>query len=349
VAETEPPAREEPGAPEPAPEEDPLPAAPEEGHEFPLFGGLVEHLDEEDPTRRGAACWTLGQLRYGPAGKRLSRILSKDTDALVRVASAQALARIGGPASAQALIRGLRDEDDLVRDTCIVSLGKLGDTQGISPLEEMLRKLRDPDEGLRRRLQWALDSLSRVDDPGTTPDRRRGGVSKKIRRYLEKVHARPRDGIAHNNLAVAYYHAAEHDLAVRHCLLAKELGARVHWLWSELEKAGHDPSSASLSEEDQRFLDGEEGSFSGGDPSPSVRLEPEPTRVELRRARGGSGDPGPYRVPTKEPYRVPDRKGGPGGGDDPRPYRVGQDRGGRRKEPREGNSDRRRSRRKKRR
>lgn len=256
--------------------------SPDHEANFPVFGPLVEQLEDDSPAVRQNAAWCLGQLAYTPALRLLARRLAKDDDCLVRLAAAQALAHIGGSASAQALIRGLKDEDDLVRDACVLGLGTMGDTQGLYPLEQMLKRA---DEDEARRIRWAIEVLQRVDAPGESPDRRRGGVSKKISRYLEKVHADPRDGIGHNNLAVAYFHAAEFELALRHCLLAKELGARVHWLWQQLDEAGHDPAGASLSEEDHRFLRGEGPTNLGAEPE-AMRLEPEPKKVDLRETAG---------------------------------------------------------------
>lgn len=249
--------------------------------EFPIFHTLVVQLEDKDPGVRGAACWSLGQLRYRPVIRKLGRILGKDEDSLVRMQAAQSLARIRSAASAQALIRGLKDPDELVRDACILGLGNLGDVQGLFPLEDLLSRTPEEAEDLRRRLSWAVGRLKALEAPAQRPDRRRGGVSKKISRALDRLHRSPRDGIAHNNLAVAYFHAAEYQLAVRHCLLAKELGARVEWLWSELVRTGCDPSRAEISREDQAFL-GEDGA--------SLHLEREPQRSDLgNRGEEGRG------------------------------------------------------------
>jgi hypothetical protein len=203
---------------------------------------------------------------------------------MVRVQAAQCLARLGGPAATQILIQGLKDEDDLVQEVCVLELRRLGDPQAIYPLEDFVR--RQGEGPLADRAEAAVTALKAAEEPGHRPDRRRGGVSKKIRRYLEAVHDKPRDGIAHNNLAVAYFHAAEFDLALRHCRLAKGLGARVQWLWTELVAAGHDPGKGKLSPEDQAFLDDpdsgirktEEAASKGG-----LQLTPEPQRTDLAR------------------------------------------------------------------
>jgi hypothetical protein len=213
-------------------------------------------------------------------------MLAKDEDALVRSQAAQALARMKCSAAAQALIRGLKDPDDLVRDVCIFGLGSLRDVQGIFPLEDMRSKLsrsasEEAPSDLERHLDWAIRTLKAVEAPSRTPDRRRGGVSKKISRALDRIQQTPRDGIAHNNLAVAYFHAAEFSLAMRHCLLARELGARVEWLWSELVEAGHDPGGETISPQDRAFLDEESG--------PTLQLEREPGRSNFSSPGEGGG------------------------------------------------------------
>ncbi len=258
------------------------------------FSPLLDQLGDGDPKVRETAIWALGQLRYGPAVKRFSRILAKDEDALVRCASARGLAVIGGVAAAQALIRGLKDPDELVREVCVIGLGTLGDPQGLYPLEAMLQREQATRGELEGRVRWAVEKLQRANDPGDRPDRRRGGVSKKISKYLEQVHASPRDGIGHNNLAVAYFHAAEYDLAVRHCLLAKGLGARVTWLEEELARVGHDSRAARLSPEDEAFLKAPDPVQVG---LPGVRLEPEPRRIDARVGRTRSDGSEPDTVP----------------------------------------------------
>lgn len=264
--------------PAPAPEA----AAPEPPPESPLYATLVEQLGDPSPLLRGHACWVLGQLRFRPCQRRLSRVLGKDVDPLVRLSAAQALAHMGGSGAAQALIRGLKDGDELVRDACVMGLGSMRDPQGLGPLEELRRKARDLPEGFEKRLSWAIRVLKGIDDPGQTADRRRGGISRKISRYLQQVTETPRSGNAHNNLAVAYFHATEFDLAVRHCLLAKALGAQVDWLWGQLTRAGHDPAKVTLGEDDRRFL--------AAAPGP-LKLEPEPERVEIK-GLGDGDEPG---------------------------------------------------------
>lgn len=285
--------------------------------EFPIFHALVEQLASDDPLHRGSACWALGQLRYQPAIRSLGRLLSKDSDALVRMQAAQALACMKSSASTQALIRGLKDDDELVRDSCILGIGSARDLQGQYPLEEMRRRLGDRDPALARRLDWAIGVLEAVEQPGTRPDRRRGGVSKKISRYLDKVHEAPRSGIAHNNLAVAYFHAAEYDLAVRHCHLAQELGARVEWLWKALVGVGYDPAAHGLSDEDRAFIERQDPD------SEALRLEPEPQRIDLagtRAAPEGDDPPGPgdeaSRAPGGEPAEDPGEASSGGDRDD---------------------------------
>ena len=179
---------------------------------------------------------------------------------------------------------------------------------------------------MAERAEAAVKALQAADEPGFRPDRRRGGVSKKIRRYLEAVHEKPRDGIAHNNLAVAYFHAAEFDLALRHCRLAKGLGARVQWLWTELVAAGNDPGKGKLSAEDQAFLDDPEAGIrkegaKGADAD--LQLTPEPQRTDLARPSSRNehqysprrGSPRPERAERREAedkpvqaYRIADHR-----------------------------------------
>lgn len=291
----------------------------EDETQFPLFHPLVTQLADPDPRVRGVACWSLGQLAYRPGLRLVGRLLRRDPDVMVRVQAAQCLARLGGPAATQVLIQGLKDEDDLVQEVCVLVLRRLGDPQAIYPLEEFAR--RQGEGPLGARAEAAALALKVSEEPGDRPDRRRGGVSKKIRRYLDAIHEAPRDGIAHNNLAVAYFHAAELDLAVRHCRLAKELGARVQWLWTELVAAGHDPGKFRLSVEDQAFVDDPKAGVRKPDGEGSgLRLTPEPQRTDLARSsdRGDDEIPPPrerrkeIRPPPEEApvraYRIADHR-----------------------------------------
>lgn len=300
--------------------------------DYPIFSAILLQLRERDPAVRGTACWTLGQLRYRPAARPLSKILAKDPDAICRVQAAQALACLEGALATLGLIRGLKDDDDLVQETCIFGLARLEDPQAILPLEQFQKGLSE-EHPLAKRAAWALAALQRLEEPGIRPDRRRGGVSRKISSYLEKVFDDPRDGIAHNNLAVAYFHAAEFPLAVRHCLLAKELGARVQWLWEKLVFEGYDPADSAISEEDRAFLEsgsdqvwgGVEEEEQGGSEDeadllgPYLRLEREPIRTSLGSDRDRKADLAKAwtRTPKSESesdgtrkvkaYRIPDR------------------------------------------
>ncbi len=278
---------------------------------FPVFHALVTQLSEDDPKLRSSAVWTLGQLRYWPSIRLITRVLRYDEDSLVRMQAARALARMKSSGSAQALIQGLNDQDDLVQYTCVVGLGNLRDPQAIYPLQQFRKKLEDSDD-LVRTVEWATNLLLIAEEPGFRPDRRRGGVSKKIRKYLEKVDASPRDGIAHNNLAVAYFHAAELELAQRHCRLAKELGAHVQKLWQDLVGAEHDPGSLELSREDELFLSGK-----GGSPETvgALSLTREPKRTELKRPKtseqADSAKPaamGAYRIADHREVAAPPGK-----------------------------------------
>lgn len=256
----------------------------EDETQFPLFHPLVTQLVDADPRVRGVACWSLGQLAYRPSLRLVGRLMRRDPDVMVRVQAAQCIARLGGAGATQVLIQGLKDEDDLVQEVCVLELRRIADPQAIYPLEDFARRLGDGP--LAARAEAAVEALKAAEEPGQRPDRRRGGVSKKIRRYLEAIHDKPRDGIAHNNLAVAYFHAAEFDLALRHCRLAKGLGARVQWLWTELVAAGHDPGKGKLSPADQAFLDDPEAGIQPKEGPPAgsgLQLTPEPQRTDLAR------------------------------------------------------------------
>src|SRR2546427_370686 len=84
---------------------------------------LLPLLDDESPFVRATAADTLGLLHAGSSVPKISQLLSKDKDPSVRQGAAIALAYIGDPAAADALIGAISDDAAGVRFAAVRSIG----------------------------------------------------------------------------------------------------------------------------------------------------------------------------------------------------------------------------------
>jgi len=198
-----------------------------EDNEYSVYGSLVAQLGDESALRRESACWLLGELRYRPADKIISRLLTKDDDPLVRYGATHALERIADTWAVQAIIRGLNDNDTLVKRACIDSLGRLQDKQAVYPLEELIRH--EKDNELVTLAKGALLNIRGQKVKNSSSN------EKKIYKYLQQTELKPDSANAHYNLAVAYFHASRLKESRQHCQQAKRLGANVGWLVNKLD------------------------------------------------------------------------------------------------------------------
>lgn len=120
---------------------------------------LMQALGDKHPAVRSMAADSLGLLRAVQAGGFLARMLSSDKDPAVRQSAATALAYLGDPSSAAALIGALGDGSLGVRYASVRALGALRAVQASSALAKALS---DPDVGLRRSAASALGSIGGV-------------------------------------------------------------------------------------------------------------------------------------------------------------------------------------------
>jgi len=202
------------------------PAFAFEPEEIFVYQPLLDQLKDDSPARRESACWILGELRYKSANKAISRLLTQDKNAFVRLGAARALERIGDSWSVQAIIRGLKDEDPLVRQVCIAALGKLQDKQAIYPLEQLIKY--ETDEDVKVCAETALRQIAGKPHKTSSPWER------KVFKYLRQIELEPDNANAHHNLAVSYFHANRYQEARKYCVRARQLGANVDWLEGKL-------------------------------------------------------------------------------------------------------------------
>ncbi len=204
-----------------------------------VYWVLMDDLWSDEDVCREGACFALGELRYKMATRMLARMLSHDPSVFVRQSAAVALRRIGGSGAVQALIRGLKDEDPFVRETCIYALEYLHDEQAVYPLEQYVKEEEDPH--LRFIAETALDQLKGRPLASTPP------VERKIFKYKRQISREPDNATAYYNLGVAYFHARRFDEARECCRKARELGANVQWLEDRLAEL----SGAAPAKEDE--------------------------------------------------------------------------------------------------
>jgi len=108
--------------------------------------GKTEYSDLVANERLRAAI-ALGEIGQAGAIEPLGRALRSDPDPKVRCAAADALRKIGGSQSVDALIAALKNGDPSVREKSAAALGELGDARAIKPLEALL------DDGYRAK-KW---------------------------------------------------------------------------------------------------------------------------------------------------------------------------------------------------
>jgi HEAT repeat protein len=102
----------------------------------PAVSKLIDALGDDDETIRAKSAWTLGNIKSPAAIEDLIEAL-KDDNVGVRAEASLALEKIGSP-SVQPLIESLEDEG--LRKTSIVLLGKMGDERAVAPI---VKKLND--------------------------------------------------------------------------------------------------------------------------------------------------------------------------------------------------------------
>ena len=202
------------------------PVVTTETDEHFVYKSLVEQLNDPSSLRRESACWMLGELRYRAADKVISRLLTQDSDPLVRYGATHALERIAVSWAVQAIIRGLKDKDDLVRRACIISLSRLQDKQAVYPLEALIKH--EDEEEL---IVLAKEALLNI---GGNKQKNSSSNERKIYKYLRQTELKPDSANAHYNLAVAYFHGKRLKESKQHCEQAKKLGANVGWLVDQL-------------------------------------------------------------------------------------------------------------------
>ncbi|PTL82388.1 HEAT repeat domain-containing protein [Vitiosangium sp. GDMCC 1.1324] len=102
---------------------------------------LVRLLGHVDPDQRKFAADILGQLGQREAEDALVKAMLEDTDLNVRVASAEALGKVGAKIAARALERTLHDPEPLLQLSALESLAAL---RHPPPLPELVRLLSNP-------------------------------------------------------------------------------------------------------------------------------------------------------------------------------------------------------------
>lgn len=123
---------------------------------------LTDALKDPHVFVRSAAADTLGLLR-APVAVLMLDLLdpTKEKEAAVRRSAATALAYLGDPSSADALVTALRDADPGVRYAAVRALGVLRVPKATEALSGLLA---DPDVGMRRTV---IASLGQIRDPAS--------------------------------------------------------------------------------------------------------------------------------------------------------------------------------------
>ena len=222
--------------------------AVQDDEEHFVYKSLIEQLKDPSPLRRESACWMLGELRYKAADKAISRLLTQDKDPLVRYGATHALERIGDSWAVQAIIRGLKDSDVLVRRACIDCLGRMQDKQAVYPLEALIKG--EPEEDLKIMAREALLNINGKKLKNTS------SAERKIYKYLRQIELNPDSANAHYNLAVAYFHAKRLNESKAHCETARKLGANVGWLVEKLDGSFADSGKDTPERQDRQANNG---------------------------------------------------------------------------------------------
>jgi HEAT repeat protein len=115
---------------------------------------LVKRLGDPSDEVKAAAAQALGGMRATPdLVERLTETLRRG-DVPTKRATIQALALLEAPASYQALVEALRDDDARVRQGAIAALGELGDARALPLIRDRL--LHDRDVGVRSEAAFRL-------------------------------------------------------------------------------------------------------------------------------------------------------------------------------------------------
>jgi HEAT repeats len=118
-------------------------------------------LASKDPAVRDVCAVVAGHGTYLSAVPQLRVLLATDSDGQVRISSAVALGRVGGADDATILARHTdASEPTVLRRTCAVALGDLGQRESLEALAGLLA---DDD---RRLAELAADSLVRIGSEG---------------------------------------------------------------------------------------------------------------------------------------------------------------------------------------
>jgi HEAT repeat protein len=180
-----------------------------------VVDALIEQLDGADPETQLAAVVALGRLGHHRAAPAVARLLGGSR--AIAVAAAAALARIGDPASHEALLPLLAHEDPAVRQAAIGALNSLGHPdlaahvvallQHADPtlresavriagyfgypdaLDALIARAADPVEGVRRA---AVEHLAYLDDA-----RAMAALASAVRDESAKVRAAAAQALAH--------------------------------------------------------------------------------------------------------------------------------------------------------
>jgi HEAT repeat protein len=98
---------------------------------------LIEQLSSDDIETRGAAIAVLGRLGYRRATAPLAKVL--ETDPLLRIEAANALARIGDEAALDSLLNLIGDADGAVRQAVVGALNSIGSSRMEQLIKPLLR------------------------------------------------------------------------------------------------------------------------------------------------------------------------------------------------------------------
>ncbi|HEY6802356.1 MAG TPA: HEAT repeat domain-containing protein [Pyrinomonadaceae bacterium] len=98
---------------------------------------LIDQLSAEDIETRGAAITALGRLGYRKATPALAKAL--ETDPLLRIEAATALARIGDEGALDSLLNLIGDPDGAVRQAVVGALNSIGSSRMAQLIKPLLR------------------------------------------------------------------------------------------------------------------------------------------------------------------------------------------------------------------
>jgi MFS family permease len=121
---------------------------------------LIHSLGDTNIGVREAAADALGRIGVAEAARPLSHALS-DPGSGIQPPAARALGRIGGFDSLKALLENLRHQDAKTQTQIIDSLGELGDSAAIVPLICLFHDIEDP--YLRKTIAVALGKLGETE------------------------------------------------------------------------------------------------------------------------------------------------------------------------------------------